>query len=151
MKMSGIFKLIGAKWKECADKSPYEASAAKDKARYDEEVESYRPIGAEHPIQAQKGESITALQHQLHMLQDNPPLTDEEGQFVVWEQAVSGVARGISELELAAVGSGSTGAMVLPKDGKKQAGKRKKVSVFTFLHGLAPPFLTPPPSTAHLP
>jgi hypothetical protein len=43
MKLGDISKLIGAKWKECADKSPYEASAAKDKARYDEEMKSYTP------------------------------------------------------------------------------------------------------------
>jgi hypothetical protein len=54
---------------------------------------------------------LSVLQHQLQMLQDNPPLTDEGGQLVVWEQAVSGVARAISEFEMAAVGSGSTGAM----------------------------------------
>jgi serine/threonine protein kinase/outer membrane protein assembly factor BamD (BamD/ComL family) len=66
----------------------------------------------------ERAAAASALQQQLQMLQDTPPMFDEGGQFARWEQAMVEVEREILELESVAVaaaaaagpGAGNSGA-----------------------------------------
>lgn len=55
-----VAKILGAKWKELtdSDKSPYEEMAARDKARYQKEMETYVPGSAPSSPKAKKTKEV---------------------------------------------------------------------------------------------